>query len=181
MRTTSLIANKTVDRQKRVIIKDGKGNSIVTDYFITENGEVIRNGKVLKLCKNRRYMQVTVSVSGDNYTRLIHRLVAEAFISNPENKPCVNHKNGNKHDNRVENLEFVTQKENIHHAIVSGLKVNAPGSSNGMSKLTEAQVKEIRKKGNNKYKGYQQDLAKEYKVNQPAISDILLRKKWKHI
>ncbi len=72
------------------------------------------------------YMGVSLHTNGTNH--LIHRLIAKAFIPNPENKPCVNHKNGNKSDNRVENLEWMTYSENEKHSYrVLGKKPNLNG------------------------------------------------------
>ena len=67
------------------------------------------------------YKRMRLTKENRKFCKLVHRMVAEAFIPNPSGKPCVNHINGNKTDNRVENLEWVTYSENYLHAVNHGL------------------------------------------------------------
>lgn len=113
---------------------------------------------------------------------LSHRLVAKAFIPNPENKPVINHKN-NIHDfNHVSNLEWMTSKENACHARDNHYMENARhrGSKNGFSKLIESQVIEIRqlfKSGQtNKTK-----LSQIFGVTDVLIGKIIRNEIWKHV
>lgn len=112
-------------------------------------------------------------------TKKIHRLVAIAFIDNPENKPEVNHKDTNKHNNIVSNLEWATGKENVQHAKRNGLLENRKGEDNAFSKLTEEQVKEIR---NLRSSGMTLTrIAKQYSIAETTVSQIANYRSWKHI
>ena len=83
------------------------------DYYVSNLGNVKSNktNRLLKIQKLSGYSTVGLTNENKHYCFLIHRLVAEAFIPNPDNKLTVNHKNHDKHDNRVDNLEWNTQKE----------------------------------------------------------------------
>lgn len=70
---------------------------------------------------NKGYHRIRVTIEREKMSYKVHREVAKAFIENPNNLPQVNHKNGNKSDNSVDNLEWVTNRENAHHAIENGL------------------------------------------------------------
>ena len=108
-----------------------------------------------------------------------HRCVAFAFIDKPIGKDFVNHKNGIKDDNRVENLEWCTQSENCKHSFVIGLQDNK-GENHPKAKLTNEIVLEIRKKYIPNIYGCWR-LAKDFNLSVTHIKDIVNRRVWNHI
>jgi hypothetical protein len=119
------------------------------EYQVSSIGRLRSNDMVYELTspKKGRIMKLSTRLNGYLYATLcknnkcrkhnIHRLAAEAFVSNPDNKPQVNHKDGIKRNNIADNLEWVTQLENISHSIKTGLKPR-------ISKLTDGDIIKIR-------------------------------------
>ena len=97
----------------RIVIQDCKWGSECNHIY---------NGKILKPRYHNGYVNVRLNKNGKPKTRNIHRIVAEAFIPNPENKKTINHKDGNKSNNKVDNLEWATDSEQQLHAYKMGLK-----------------------------------------------------------
>lgn len=110
----------------------------------------------------------------------IHRLVAKHFISNPDSKPDVNHIDGNKLNNRIENLEWCTKSENIRHSFKIGTHPRKIGTSNSNVKITESQVLEIRKLYDGKGISMR-ELANKYGLGKSSIYRIVNNISWSHI
>lgn len=113
-------------------------------YQISSDGRV-RNevtGKIRKSFTDRKgYVSVTLFIEGKNKHLLVHRLVAENFIPNPEGKKEVDHINGDKTDNRVENLRWVTRKENVNNPITMENNIKAHNTPECRQKLRECRAK----------------------------------------
>lgn len=127
------------------------------------------------------YKRLSLSTNDVQKGFSVHRLVSQAFISNPDNKTQINHKDYDKTNNHVENLEWCTAKENTRHAVAGGRKGDNRGEKHGQSELTEAQVKRIRLMKEITPNITQRVIANMFNVSQSQISHILLREQWKHI
>ena len=94
-----------------------------TDYSVSTEGEVRKDitNYILSQSSQQDYKFVGLIINGKQKRMRVHRMVALTFIDNPDNKPYVNHINGNRSDNNVENLEWVTPSENTQHAVNTGL------------------------------------------------------------
>lgn len=159
-------------------------------YYVSNMGRVFttsahgkkNNPTIMKLAQDfdaRRgrlgYMRTTL----DRTHIRVHRVVAATWVPNPENKPLVNHKNGNKADNRAANLEWCTSSENQLHAYDTGLEKPMRGNENPKTKLTEAQVRRFKREWAMRPRlKSRKAYAEEFGVSEAAIKDIVRGRSW---
>jgi len=150
-----------------------------TKYYITTNGNIIRDNLTLKKSVNKSgYQRIVLNVNGGKLSKLIHRLVAETYLPNPNNLPEVDHLDTNKLNNDISNLEWVTTEENKRRARLNGLI--RKGESHGKSKLTKTDVEYIRNNYIPRHKEYgTRALSRKFNVSNCAISNVLNKVTWK--
>lgn len=154
-------------------------------YEVSNYGAVRRKHKVVIRKPNNHscgYLQVVLSKGNKVYAEYVHRLVAKAFIVNPLNKDCVNHKDGDKKNNHVDNLEWVTYSENNKHAYDNHLFYQGfqNGSKHFNSKLDERKALEIYDLSINRVLTIK-EIGKIYGVSHTVVSEIKNKKAWVHI
>ena len=159
----------------------------VCDYFVRDDGMIwsIRRGRFLSSYKTNKGCPC---VTFNGTKRTVHRIVAETFLPNKDGLPTVNHKNGDRTDNRISNLEWCSYAANNQHAWDTGherrrlnLSSKSTGSKNRQSKLTEAAVIEIRNRFIPNTKGMRAVLANEFGVSVGAIKQVVAGTSWKHV
>lgn len=150
-----------------------------TQYYITQNGDVIRDNLTLKKSFNNiGYERIVLNVNGKKVHKLIHRMVAETYLPNPNNLSEVDHIDRDKSNNNVFNLEWVTTEENKNRALRSGSI--RKGESHGKSKLTKIDVEYIRNNYIPRHKEYGiRGLGRKFNVAAGTIRDVLNKITWK--
>lgn len=152
--------------------------SIEKGYFVSPKGNIYnRHGNLIKgAIDHCGYKHVILN----RKNKRVHRLVAETFIPNPDNKPCVNHIDGNKLNNAVDNLEWCTHSENTKHAYDNGLEEKQCGEKRHAHKLDWDKVKYIRQVYIKRSKTFSAAaLAKKFGVDRSTITAVIFNKTWR--
>lgn len=146
-----------------------------TDYFVNEKGEVFRKGNQLKPYRQSKgYLRIDVYFGGEKKATRVHRMVAEVFLPNPEGLSEINHKDGDKTNNKVDNLEWTTGSENMkHRSHTLGINIgdNAPNT-----KLTTEVVKLLRWMKDTGYPMNLTEMSKKLGVNTKYLSKVVNRR-----
>jgi hypothetical protein len=153
-------------------------------YYIYDDGRVyttLRKKFMTPSTSNSGYLRIKVfDTNGKPKLVFVHRLVAEAFIPNPDNKPQVNHIDGNKKNNTVENLEWVTAQENSVHAFNTGLRHGRKGKDCAATKWPEETIIRICELlSENKYTD--KEIAQITNTNRALVISIRMGTTWAHI
>lgn len=153
------------------------------NYEVSSDGRIrnVTNGRILKQrIRSNGYADITVTLGSreSRKTFKVHRIVAQVFLPNPDNLPQINHKDGNKLNNSISNLEWCDQSHNIQEAFRTGLMHGhgIVGSKNSNAKLDDDKVIYIRSSN-----ASNKELAKQFGVSPNSISQIRLGKTWKHL
>ncbi len=142
------------------------------------NGTCPKYGKILSQSPNTKgYLLVGLCVEGEQKTKTVHKLVALAFLVNPDDLPEVNHKDGNKSNNSDSNLEWSSGEDNIKHATRNGLR--AKGKSLPSTKLSESDIPIIRLRIANGESFSK--IGKSYGINHKAIIAIHTGRSWSYV
>lgn len=138
--------------------------------------------KILSLnSKNTdRYITCKLTINGITRSVQLHRLVLESFIPMSKTRNIVNHLDGNKHNNKLENLEWVTAKENVNHTIKNGRAKYSFGENSGKTVLSNRDVIKIKFLLKNK-KLKQREIASIFNTSVKIITDINTERTWSHI
>lgn len=149
-------------------------------YEVSNLGRVksLRNNIIMKdFLSNKGYKLIKLSKEKARKAYSIHRLLAQAFISNKENKKYINHLNGIRNDNNINNLEWVTGRENNLHT--SRIMKRNTGETHGSAKLKKKDILEIRIMLRNNIP--HSIITEEYGIVSSTISYINQRKTWRHV
>lgn len=143
-----------------------------------------RNGKLLSQAirnkHNAIYYVVGLYKEGKSKMKLVQCLVAKAFVPNPENKPQVNHIDGNKLNNHKTNLEWNTAKENKHHSMYV-LNSYSHGENHPDAKINDDIVRYLRKQYIDNPNINKAKLGREFGIDKSNIKNILIGKSWRHV
>ena len=157
-----------------------KKNPAIPDYYLVSNYGFIKNTKTGNIRSGESsddYCHIYFQVNKKATKFQIHRLVAQTFLPNPFNFPVVHHKDGNKKNNRVDNLEWVTYSKNNIHALESGLRRLPSGVNHHNSCLTESDVIQIRMIARSGL-CLQKEIGRMWKISQSQVSRIARNTQW---
>ena len=152
--------------------------SALCGYEVSDHGGIRRKkgGKPLSpMRKPNGYLYICVTVDGRRHNIYVHRLVALAFVGNPDRKPCVNHINGDKGDNRALNLEWATVAENTRHAYDTGLTQKTEAQKEAARRSIRALTPAQREKRRRNWREWWNTLGREEQQRRMAVASAARR------